>query len=180
MTLAGPPAAPTVAQFGSGELRDDGGPALTPHADSRRSPVAELPAAVEVAITAVTAKALGLVRAFAEPSDGLAVVGVMVPRWPKVADLERRVARVSYAEHADEHLVADAVLDAAGHLGVPVLAMTGAEVLHQAQAAFGLDRRALGQEAERAQPAFGRRFSYHHRLPALAARVTLYRASSTN
>jgi hypothetical protein len=186
--LEGPPATPTVASFGSGELRGDGAPTLTPHGDFRRSPPAELTAGVEAASTAATAKALSLVRALAQPSEGLAVVGVIVPRWPKVADLERRIARASYAEHADEHLLADAVLAGAEQLGVPVVAMTGAHVLQRAQTAFGLDRHALGLEAERAQPALGPRFSYHHRLTALAARVALaaaaaddgYRASSTS
>ena len=160
-----------VRSFAAGRL--DRGRTVTPHADFR---VAD-PDLLAEAVAATAAMLIGAAREevgrllTAAAGEPIVAIGVIVPRGPKVDDLGRRVARRRYAEVADEHLAADAVVAAARESGAPVVAVDGAEALRRSEQYLGLDRRALGEQARSAQPALGADFRYQFRLPTLAARI---------
>lgn len=168
-----PAIAPKIVHFGVEDLGRR--TTLTPHTDLMRSPIEELQATVEESSRAITDATHEAILAIARVVnlDHIVVVGVIAAKSANVEDLRQRVKRRRYAEFADEHLVSGAVVAAVERAGLPVLAVTGPEALKSARAYFGRDRKELGEEAKRAQPALGRGFEYHHRLPTLAARVAL-------
>ena len=170
--VTGPASSPRVARVTTGAAT----PAAhrRPHTELRLASPAALEAGVAEARRELERLALAEVRSItAPPTSGEPVaVGVLVPRWRRVEDLRERVGRPEHARRADEHLLAGAVVDAARTLGLPVAEVSAADALHEIEGRFGLDRRALGEQAARVDVAD---FAYHHRLAVLAARVVLAR-----
>ena len=168
-----------VVEFGSASL--DAGVTLTPHEKFMHEPLDELASRVTETMSALTAAVEERLHPVFEDllaAHEVAVVAVVIPRCPRVEDLRNRVRRRSYARCADEHLLAEVVRGVVTKAALPVVALSAVEALRRAEEYFGLDRQALGIEARRAQPDLGQDFDYHHRLPALAARVALAATAS--
>lgn len=149
---------------------------LTPHLDSMRCGVDEVAAAVARSarwLTQTMTEAVGALMSLAPRGGQIDVIAVVTPRCRRVEELRKRVQRRSFAICADEHLLTDTLQAGARATGTPVLTIRPGEALERARDRFGLSRQSLGHAAELHQAELGDSFMYHHRLPALAARLAV-------